>query len=81
MTLELGSWRWIRKNPRQLFSRLGMFNPVKAHRTERVLRRHTNFLDFLTRAAFASQRWLPQGDQSRADLLQRNRALVAPAAR
>ncbi|MEJ0002900.1 MAG: M14 family zinc carboxypeptidase [Pararobbsia sp.] len=60
-TLELGSWRWIRKNPTQLFSRVGIFNPVMAHRTQRVLRRHVNFLDFLTRAAFASHRWLPQG--------------------
>jgi hypothetical protein len=40
-----------------------MFNPVKAHRTARVLRRHANLLDFLTRAAFASQRWLPQGSR------------------
>lgn len=70
MTLELGSWRWIKKNPRQLFSRLGIFNPIKAHRTERVLRRHVNFLEFLTRAAFASHRWLPQGDL-RQQLLQR----------
>jgi hypothetical protein len=69
MTLELGSWLWIKKNPRQLFSRQGMFNPVKAHRTARVLRRHANLLDFLTRAAFASQRWLPQGAQ-RLQLLQ-----------
>jgi hypothetical protein len=61
MTLELGSWLWIKKNPRQIFSRQGMFNPVKAHRTERVLRRHANLLDFLTRAAYSSQRWLPQG--------------------
>ena len=38
-----------------------MFNPVKAHRTARVLRRHANLLDFLTRAAYASQRWLPEG--------------------
>ncbi|WP_438390552.1 M14 family zinc carboxypeptidase [Caballeronia sp. DA-9] len=70
MTLELGSWRWIRKNPRQLFSRLGMFNPVKAHRVERVLRRHANFFDFLTRAAFASNRWMPKGD-ARAPILER----------
>ena len=70
MTLELGSWLWIKKNPRQLFSRLGIFNPIKAHRTERVLRRHANFFEFLARAAFASHRWLPQGDL-RAQLLQR----------
>jgi len=61
MTLELGSWLWIKKNPRQLFSRQGMFNPVKAHRTARVLRRHANLLDFLAHAAFSSSRWLPRG--------------------
>ena len=59
MTLELGSWLWIRKNPRQLFSRHGIFNPVMEHRTRRVLRRHASFLDFLTRAAFGWHRWLP----------------------
>ncbi len=62
MTLELGSWLWIRKNPRQLFSRDGFFNPIKAHRTARVLRRHVNLFDFLARAAFAPERWLPTGD-------------------
>ncbi|WP_429316011.1 M14 family zinc carboxypeptidase [Paraburkholderia sp. GAS448] len=61
MTLELGSWLWIKKNPWQLFSRQGMFNPVKAHRTARVLRRHANLLEFLTRAAFSAPRWLPEG--------------------
>ncbi len=59
MTLELGSWLWIRKNPRQLFSRHGIFNPTKPHRIKRVLRRHAGLLDFLTRAAFGSGRWLP----------------------
>lgn len=63
MTLELGSWLWIRKNPWQLFSRHGIFNPVKAHRTRRVLRRHTSLLDFLTRAAFGAYRWLPKADR------------------
>ncbi|WP_422650234.1 Zinc carboxypeptidase [Cupriavidus sp. H18C1] len=61
MTLELGSWLWIKKNPRQLFSRDGFFNPVKAHRTARVLRRHVSLFDFLARAAFAPARWLPTG--------------------
>jgi hypothetical protein len=61
LTLELGSWLWIKKNPRQLFSRQGMFNPVMQHRTARVLRRHANLFDFLTRAAFSSERWLPEG--------------------
>ena len=62
MTLELGSWLWIRKNPRQLFSRHGIFNPIKAHRLQRVLRRHADLLEFLPRAAFAAAQWLPQGD-------------------
>ncbi|CAN5325557.1 M14 family metallopeptidase [soil metagenome] len=63
MTLELGSWLWIRKNPRQLFSRQGIFNPIMAHRTQRVLRRHTDLLDFLTRAAYAVPNWLPKDDR------------------
>jgi Zinc carboxypeptidase len=63
LTLELGSWLWIRKNPLQIFTRRGMFNPVKAHRITRVLRRHAELLDFLTRAAFSSGRWLPSGEQ------------------
>jgi len=63
MTLELGSWLWIRKNPRQIFSRHGIFNPIKAHRIKRVLRRHVDLLDFLTRAAFAAPRWLPKPEQ------------------
>ena len=62
MTLELGSWLWIKKNPRQLFSRAGIFNPIKAHRTARVLRRHVSLFDFLGRTAFAPERWLPRGD-------------------
>jgi hypothetical protein len=66
MTLELGSWLWIKKNPRQLFSRDGFFNPIKAHRTARVLRRHVSLFDFLARAAYAPGRWLPTGEQREA---------------
>ncbi len=69
MTLELGSWLWIRKNPRQLFSRNGIFNPIKAHRIRRVLRRHADLLDFLSRAAFAAPSWLPLAER-RAQLTQ-----------
>lgn len=63
MTLELGSWLWIKKNPRQLFSRQGIFNPIMAHRTARVLRRHVSLFDFLGRLAVAPQRWLPHDEQ------------------
>ncbi len=59
LTLEMGSWRWVKKNPRQLGSFFGLFNPVKPHRTRRVLRRHTTLLEFLIRAARAYDRWLP----------------------
>ncbi len=78
MTLELGSWLWIRKNPRQLFSRHGIFNPIKAHRIKRVLRRHVDLLDFLTRAAFSAPGWLPKAEQ-RARLQQLAVALWRPA--
>lgn len=59
ITLEMGSWLWVKKNPRQLFSRRGIFNPLIAHREQRVLRRHLPLLDFVTRAALSAARWLP----------------------
>lgn len=61
LTLEMGSWLWVKKNPRQLFSRLGMFNPVRPHRQQRVLRRHIVWLEFLLRAACSHQNWLAAG--------------------
>ncbi len=61
LTLEMGSWLWVKKNPRQLFSRHGMFNPLIGHRQQRVLRRHLSWLDFLARAASGYRRWLPLG--------------------
>ena len=63
LTLEMGSWLWVKKNPRQLFSRHGIFNPLIAHRRERVLRRHVAWLDFVTRAVASHRRWLPIADQ------------------
>jgi len=59
LTLEMGSWSWVKKNPRQLFSRQGIFNPLVAHRHQRVLRRHLPVMDFLMRAAASCDRWLP----------------------
>ncbi|MFZ6816322.1 M14 family zinc carboxypeptidase [Undibacterium sp. Rencai35W] len=61
LTLEMGSWLWVKKNPRQLFSRHGMFNPIAEHRLQRVLRRHNSWLDFLMRATCGHQQWLAQG--------------------
>lgn len=59
LTLEMGSWLWIKKSPRQLFSRLGIFNPLPVHRLQRVLRSHLLWMDFLVRAAGSYRSWLP----------------------
>ena len=61
LTLEMGSWLWVKKNPRQLFSRQGIFNPLIEHRRQRVLRRHMAGLDFMARAASSHARWCPAG--------------------
>ena len=46
-TLEIGSWLWVKKNPVQLFSKLGAFNPVKPHRHARAMRRHGRLIEFM----------------------------------
>jgi hypothetical protein len=65
LTLEMGSWLWVKKNPRQLFSRLGLFNPLIEHRQQRVLRRHLTLLDFVLRAAASHTRWRPPDGRAR----------------
>lgn len=62
LTLEMGSWLWVRKNPRQVFRRHGLFNPLIEHRQQRVLRTHIACLDFMARAACGHAAWLPVGD-------------------
>ncbi|MBC8056974.1 MAG: DUF2817 domain-containing protein [Rhizobiales bacterium] len=59
LTLEMGSWLWVKKNPRQMFSRHGIFNPLIDHRRQRVLRRHVGWLDFVMRAVLSHRRWVP----------------------
>lgn len=61
LTLEMGSWQWVKKNPTQLLSRTGFFNPLPMHRLQRVLRRHLVWLEFLARATCAHEQWLPRG--------------------
>lgn len=56
-TLEMGSWIWLKKNPWQIFSALGPFNPIKAHRFKRTLRRHRALMDFFLRAVRNHQAW------------------------
>ena len=65
-TLELGSWLWLKKNPWQIFSPLGPFNPIKPHRQQRILRRHLPLFDFMLRALLSPRGWLqPEQDQAR----------------
>jgi hypothetical protein len=52
----------VKKNPRQLLSRHGIFNPLIEHRRQRVLRRHLAWLDFMTRAGSGHALWQPTGE-------------------
>ena len=47
LTLEMGSWNWLKKAPWHAFSKLGWFHPIAQHRVQRVCRRHLTLLDFL----------------------------------
>ena len=58
LTLEMGSWAWVRKNPLQGLSNAGRFNPIKPHRHRRTLRRHLPLFDFLLHAVISHHAWL-----------------------
>ncbi|MFZ2451118.1 MAG: M14 family zinc carboxypeptidase [Methylovulum miyakonense] len=57
LTLEMGSWLWLRKNPMHLFYRHGLFHPMLPHRQQRVLRRHFVLFDFLHRSLLYPSAW------------------------
>ena len=57
LTLEMGSWLWLRKNPTHLFSRHGLFHPLLPHRLQRVFRRHFMLFDFLHRSLLYPDKW------------------------
>ncbi|WAJ69118.1 M14 family zinc carboxypeptidase [Catenovulum adriaticum] len=61
LTLEMGSWRWVRKNPAQLLKSLGLFHPIKPHRVKRVLRSHLVLMEFLMRLTVSYESWLDDG--------------------
>jgi hypothetical protein len=65
LTLELGSWLWVKKHPQQLFSFAGLFNPTVPHRHARVLRGHLLLMDFLLAATRNIDQWQPHGEQER----------------
>lgn len=73
LTLEMGSWAWVKKNPWQLLRLSGMFNPVLPHRHRRILRRHLVLIEFLLRAVQGYRGWLPADHerQSLTDAAQR----------
>lgn len=73
LTLEMGSWRWVRKNPLQLFQPAGMFNPIVPHRRSRILRQHLLLFDFLHRAVASHQAWLPRKKKKRKKLTKTGR--------
>ncbi|HLT34654.1 MAG TPA: M14 family zinc carboxypeptidase, partial [Enhygromyxa sp.] len=68
LTLELGSWSWVKKNPRQLLDVLGGFNPIRPHRLRRTLRRHLPLIEFLLRAVAAGESWTSFDEHERARL-------------
>ncbi len=68
LTLEMGSWLWVKKNPLQLLSPAGSFNPIKPHRLARTLRRHLALLDFLHRAVASHTAWTSLDDPRRRTL-------------
>ena len=57
VTLEMGSWIWLKKNPIQLFNAMGLFHPMHLHRHKRILRRHITLLDFFHRAVISHEKW------------------------
>lgn len=57
LTLEMGSWLWLRKNPLHLFQKHGWFHPILPHRQQRIVRRHFMLFDFLHRNLIYSDHW------------------------
>ncbi|MGZ4959060.1 MAG: M14 family zinc carboxypeptidase [Methylomonas sp.] len=57
LTLEMGSWLWLRKSPLHLFQRHGLFHPLLPHRQQRILRRHFTLFDFLYRSLLYPKQW------------------------
>lgn len=71
LTLEMGSWMWVKKNLRQLTSRDGPFNPKAPHRERRIRRRHFTLLDFLWRCVGSPHAWIAGNEDDRVRARQR----------
>lgn len=57
-TLEMGSWIWLKKNPRQIFSMLGYFNPMVTHRYDRTMRRHLRLIELMFKLVRNKEAWI-----------------------
>ena len=75
LTLEMGSWQWLRKSPLHLFQRHGLFHPLLPHRQQRILRRHFTLFDFLYRSLLYPEKWAKLSDGQRSINKQRALAL------
>jgi hypothetical protein len=64
LTLELSASSWYRKNPRQLLSPGGTFNPIRNGVRRRVKRRHHPLFHFLVRATCSWEAWYPSAKKS-----------------
>jgi len=65
LTLEMGSWLWLRKSPLHLFSRHGLFHPILPHRQQRIYRRHFLLFDFLHRSLLYPKTWIQLNEQQK----------------
>lgn len=65
LTLEMGSWRWVRKNPLQLRKSTGLFHPTKPHRINRVLRGHLVLMEYLMQVTLSYKNWLDESQTQR----------------
>ena len=60
--LEMGSWRWVKKNPLQIMTGRGFFNPIKKHRHRRTMRRHLLLVNFFFRIIRNYKFWFNDED-------------------
>jgi hypothetical protein len=65
LTLEMGSWLWLKKNPAMIFKYQNLFNPVLPHRQQRIMRRHLTLFEFLLAAVRNVSAWCPQSEAAR----------------
>ncbi len=75
LTLEMGSWLWLRKSPTHLFSRHGLFHPLLPHRQQRIYRRHFSLFDFLHRSLLSPQKWTQLTAEQRLNFTQKANTL------